>query len=158
MKPHVRPRLALVLSFAISTSLFTATLPAAEVAAPTAATDSVSVSPEVLHALDSVYLAAKQADTTQAISGSADRGHSVNRSSHAARRRGSTMGHMVAMGVGVAAGVMALNLVSGGIGTVSRMYTMTSIMLGGMLGDYAYKQYTRSLPSVPASVSQRVSP
>jgi hypothetical protein len=68
------------------------------------------------------------------------------------------MGHMVAVGVGVAAGVMALNLVSGGIGTVSRMYTLTSIMLGGMLGDYAYKQYNRPLPSVPAGVSQRISP
>lgn len=141
---------------------FAEALPSADGAMQSPAAETTSVSPEVLQALDSVYLAAKQADAAGNLGGPANRSHpptGPNGSAHATVKAGVSTGHMLAVGLGVAAGVMALNLVSGGIGAVSRVYILSSVMMGGMLGDYVYnKQYARPLPSIPTSVARRVSP
>lgn len=159
MKIHVRLfPLVLAVVCAVPAALFPNIAPAATEATSPPGVENMSVSPEVLQALDAVYLAAKQADA-QGVSRPGYRNHSPASTDKAAQTNWK-IGRMVAVGLGVAAGVVAINLLSGGFGSASRFYTVTSAMMGGMMGNRLYNKYygRRTLPSVPRGVAQRITP
>jgi uncharacterized protein YcfJ len=117
----------------------------------------VTLSPEVRHALDEVYLAAQGANMLHPVD-ETTKFTSISTDAAPVRTR-DPVSQMVASGLGVAAGVLVVNMLSGGWGTASRFYTMTGAMIGATLGDYVYrKHYAPALPAIPAGVAQRVSP
>ncbi|KOR31282.1 hypothetical protein TI04_01665 [Achromatium sp. WMS2] len=115
-----------------------------------------NVDPVLGEALTGGYLAAKEADTLHPLS-------EVNKAQAAAaqppKRTRDPLMQMVAVGLGAAAGMLTLNYFSGGTVSSSSFYGFTTMMFGGMLGDYAYrKYYAPPAPIVPAGVAHRVSP
>lgn len=146
----------------VSISLFTATVTLAagdvlvdknSVAAP--------VSPDVRQALDAVYLTAKEANMVHPVDESKKNGLAAGDSNSGlvVKSARDPMMQMLAVGLGVAAGMVLMNYISGGTSTSSSFSGFSTAMFGGMLGDYAYrKYYAPPLPSVPVGVAGRVSP
>ncbi len=85
--------------------------------------------------------------------------------------------HFLAVGLGAIGGVVAFNLLTGGLASLpmlasgsgalaiestvaaSRVYAVTSATVGGLVGDYIYRRsQAGSVPSVPGEVAQRLSP
>ncbi len=117
-----------------------------------AATGEVAVSPAVQNAINATYLNAKEANMIYPEQG-------ADNTAMLQKRTRDPISQMIAVGIGVAAGVLAINFLSGGMGTASRFYTTTSAMFGGMLGDHVYrKYYAPPVPSVPSRVKRRISP
>jgi len=154
----------------LSAILFTETLPAAVATPPTAAE---AVPTEVLQALDDVYLAAKQAGAVTADP--MRQGHSDP------TQAAAFQGRVLAVGIGIIAGVVAFNLATSGtvavpilasVGgggaeaavletsiAIGRVYTTAGAVVGGIMGDHLYRtRPAGSIASVPASTSQRVGP
>lgn len=90
---------------------------------------------------------------------------------------------LLSVGLGAIAGVVVFNLATGGLASVpvlasmggeagaamggvgrgavaiSRVYAVTSAVVGGLVGDYMYRDaQAKRLPSVPAEVAARVTP
>ena len=122
--------------------------------------DTVVVAPEVRKALDTVYLAAKEANTLHPLDEiQANALTEESGTGQLFKRPRTPFAQMLAVGLGVAAGIVALNLITGGTSTTGNFYSMSSAMFGGMIGDYVYRRhYAPPLPSIPKGVSERVTP
>lgn len=144
-------------------SLFTTTM---TLAMPTAFAGAipgaVPLSPDVRQALDSVYLAAKEANKVHPIDEFKNQVATTKNDSSsdlAIKSSRDPIIQMIAVGLGVAAGMVIINYLSGGTSTSTSFSGFSTAMFGGMLGDYAYrKYYAPPLPSVPVGVAQRVTP
>lgn len=120
---------------------------------------ATSLSSDVRHALDSVYLAAKDANMINPAGDASNQAKALESNENVVKSSRDPIMQMVAVGLGVSAAMMVMNYLSGGTSTSSSFSGFSSAMLGGMLGDYAYrKYYAPPLPSVPAGVAQRIVP
>lgn len=140
--------LVLILLYSVAASMFTTTATAA------------SLSPDVRQALDGVYLAAKEADM---VHPEGDTKNQANAATSDAKQPPTTsrdpLTQMLAAGLGAAAAMVVVNYLSGGMASYGSFSGFSTLMLGGMMGDYAYRTYyAPPLPGVPADIAQRVSP
>lgn len=185
MKPTLsRFTASLALTLALSGAAWAAAPSVPSTAAASTANDEV-LPPEVLKAIDAVNQAARQ--TGKAMQGAAQKTGSamnevagqVSQVTNRAQEQIDTIDpHALAIGLGAIGGVVAFNVITGGMGTlplmasaggaataaestvaVSRVYAVTSAVVGGLAGDYVYrKNYSGAVPSVPAGVAKRVTP
>lgn len=119
----------------------------------------VSLSSEVRQALDSAYLAAKDAKMLNPANLKDQNSNTALENNKVIKSSRDPVMQMIAVGLGVGAAMMVMNYFSGGTSTSGSFSGFSSAMLGGMLGDYAYrKYYAPPLPSVPSSVAQRITP
>lgn len=120
---------------------------------------AVSLSSEVRQALDSAYLAAKDANMLNPTNLKDQNSNSALENNKVIKTTRDPVMQMIAVGLGVGAAMMVMNYFSGGTSTSGSFSGFSSAMFGGMLGDYAYrKYYAPPLPSVPASVAERITP
>lgn len=175
---------SLALTLALSGAAWAA--PATPPAVPAAAANDEVLPPEVLKAIDAVNQAARQ--TGKAVQSAAQKtGTAMNevagQASQVANRAQEQIEtvdpHALAIGLGAIGGVVAFNVLTGGMASlpmmatsaaggaaavegtvaVSRVYAVTSAVVGGLAGDYVYrKHYSGAAPSVPAGVAKRVTP
>lgn len=144
-------------TLALLCALFISTLSTTAIAAD----PEISVSPDVIQAVESTYLAAKEAGLVHPLdeSGGHEQAEMFGDAIMPKRQTRDPISEMIAIGLGVTAGVVAVNLLSGGMGTASRFYTMMGATFGGSLGSQMYrKYYAPPVPSVPPSVALRISP
>jgi hypothetical protein len=171
----------------VSALLFAMTCALSGAAVAKAPTESETVPPEVLRAIDAVNQAAQK--TGDVINQAAEKtGDALNNAAQQVAKAADQVqqsgnqvdvveNHALAVGLGAIAGVVAFNLATGGMASipmmasaggasavestvaVSRVYAVSSAVVGGLAGDYAYRRYrSGSIPSVPAEVAQRVTP
>jgi hypothetical protein len=154
-----RSTLALLVALLIS-ALSTTAIPTTAIAAE----QEISASPDVLQAVNSTYLAAKDAGMVYPLEESSSHGRADlfgvgDANAPKQQRTRDPISQIIAAGLGVTAGVVAVNLLSGGMGTASRFYTMMGATLGFSVGDHLYRQYyAPPIPSVPSSVALRINP
>lgn len=125
---------------------------------------AASVSPEVQQAIDTVYLAAKEANMLNPLDDASKVQINTNNVTPTAeqpqKRTRDPLTQMIAFGLGAATATMAVNYMTGArITAIDSPYSFYSIMFGGMLGEYAYRRYyAPPLPSIPPGIAERVSP
>lgn len=158
-----RKSLQLVLAFIsfIGANFFFMAISAAENADGVVINTSTSISPEVQQALDTVYIAAQEADMINASAESKIPTNTTadgNGTDQTPKTTRDPITQMIAFGIGAGAGMLVVNYL-GGSATIGSFNAFSAITFGGMMGDYVYRRhYAPPLPSVPAGIAGRVSP
>ena len=141
---------------------------------------------EVMKAIDAVNQAAQ--DTGKVVSATAEKASNAiesagNKVADAVDsvKSGSNVSwvddHVLAVGLGAIGGVIVFNLATGGMaavpmlasatgGTVvestvavSRVYAVSSAVVGGLVGDYSYRRmHSGGVAAIPGNVIQRITP